>query len=124
MSSTSLTLLNKYLIIYKTKLNSNSFRKTTFFISNKTTIIDNSIISYSKKLNLIFCFIYIINLTKSNYIKYLKIRYNYLLLRYKSNFILNNIVSILRNIDNPNLKLLVDKLKYNRIYFKNLFLNL
>lgn len=120
MSSTTLTLLNNYLINNRTKLNKDSFKDSSYFKANKTTIIDNTIISYSKELSLIFCSNYSINLTKSSYLKHLKIRHNSLYINYKNNLILDNIANILEDLEITNLESLERKVRDNKVYFNEL----
>lgn len=120
MSTTTLTLLNNYLINNRNRLNKDSFKDSSSFKSNKTITIDNSIISYSKELNLIFCSSCNTNLTKPNYLKHLKIRHNSLYINYKNNSTLDIIANTLEDLEIITLDTLEPKVKYNKVYFKEL----
>lgn len=120
MSYSSISLLNKYFKTNKNSLERSDFIDTNSFKATSTSNLDNTIITYNKDLNLIFCSNCNINLTRSNYIKHLKLRHKNTLKEYKDNSKLDSLRDILDNLEIATLNTLERDIEPNKYYFKEL----
>ncbi len=92
--------------------------------ATSTINIPNTIISYNKEVNILFCNIYFINLYKGNTIDYLYKKHSIIYKEYNKEGYLTNINNILNNIESSSFNTLLETLGNNRYYFKNLDINL
>lgn len=85
-----------------------------------TTLIENTIISYNKEVGIVFCNICFINLYKSKILEHLKNKHSILYKEYINKNLITNITNITNTLDLEDFTSLLNKLSFNRYYFKEI----
>lgn len=124
MSTSTLNIINNYLINYNKELRKNIFNNRTKVKPTKTIFLEDTIITYSSKLEVIFCSICKKNLTKNNYIRHLKEKHSTIFKDYKNTNKLENLNLKISSLDLAILEDLKAKIEPAKYYFKDLDINI
>lgn len=110
--------LNTFFTSSKDKIILETYLKD--IIPSTSTILEDTIIIYNNSIKVLFCINCSINLTKVNYINYLKKRHSILYREYKNNNILDSLINKVNSLEFYELEEIKAELGFNKYYFREL----
>ena len=114
------TTLNRIINNNKKIFNLDTYNNINIIEPNETITLEDTIIKYSKDIKVLFCSNCLINLTTTNYIKHLKKKHLGIYDNYKEEDLINILKSKIANLEFNTLEEIVELLKFNKYYFKEL----